>query len=406
MANSPAADTSPGHPASPWKLGGLSVGELGKRVWNEISEDEVLDRGAALAYYFLFALFPALLFMTALLGMLPIAGLMDRLMEYAAQALPPDATSMIQKTLGEIQEGARGSLLSLGALLALWSASGGMASIMSALNVAYDVEEPRPWWKRRGLAVLLTVAFALFIIGALVLMIFGPKFGATLADRLGLGPVFTTTWNIVSVPVVIVLVLVGIGLVYYLAPAKNQRWQWVTPGSAVALVLFLAISFGLRLYVTNFANYSATYGSIGGVILLILWLYLTGVALLVGAEVNAEIERAAARRGAPTAQAAQAAATGRPRPRLTELAPEEVDAVAPPLAADVTLAGRAIERWIDEARQRGWTPVALLGVAALLGWGLRRRRLGEVAETGRRTADTARQVARAVAAIERYRKAA
>jgi membrane protein len=287
---------------SPWKLGGLGVVELAKRVWSEFSEDEVSDRAAALAYYFLFALFPALLFMTALLGLLPIPNLMDRLMDYVSQTLPGDAASIIEKTLGEIVAGAGGGLLSIGVLGALWAGSNGMSSIMSALNVAYDVKETRPWWKAKLLAIGLTLGFSVFILSALILIVFGPKIGETVAGWVGLGAVFTFVWNIVSIPIVMVLVAIGIGLVYYLAPAVEQHWRWVTPGSAVALVLWLGASFALRFYVTNFANYNATYGSIGGVILLMLWLYLSGMALLLGAEVNSEIEHAAARRGAADAK--------------------------------------------------------------------------------------------------------
>jgi membrane protein len=380
---------------SPWNLGGLTVRELAARVWDQISKDEVLDRAAALTYYFLFALFPALLFMTSLLGMLPVAGLMDRLIAYAEQAMPGDAASLVRRTLTEIQEGARGGLLSFGALAALWASSNGMASVMTALNVAYDVPDARPWWKRRGLAVLLTLGFAVFIVGALVLIVFGPRIGESLADRLGLGAVFAFAWNLVNVPVVIFFVLLGFALVYYFAPAAKQHWYWVTPGSAVALVLLLAMSYGLRLYVTNFADYGATYGSIGGVILLMLWLYLTGIALLIGAEINAEIEQAAAERGAATAKAPGEAVA--PVDAAIEPVPEGDD-------DDIAVAGRTVERWIDGARRHGWGPLALAGVGVALGWLLRRRPVTEMATTGNRLASTAVQVAAAIAAVERFRR--
>lgn len=287
--------------ASPWKLGGLSMKELGTRVYTETMEDEILDRGAALAYYLLFALFPGLLFLTTLIGLLPVPDLMDRLLGYARQALPPDAASMVERTLGEIQAGAGGGLLSVGILGALWAGSAGMAALMHALNVAYDVAEARPFWKRRLVAILLTIGFAVFVVTALVLMVFGPRIGEAVASAFGLGGVFTVVWNVISVPVVIFLVLMAIALVYYLAPAKDQDWRWVTPGSLVALVLWLALSFGLRIYVTRFGDYNATYGSIGGVILLLLWLFLSSVVILLGAVVNAEIERAAAARDEGTA---------------------------------------------------------------------------------------------------------
>jgi membrane protein len=305
---------------SPWKLGGLTLRELASRVWQEIDEDEVVDRAAALSYYFLFALFPTLLFLTALLGMLPFPGLMDTLMTYVEQTLPGDAASVITKTLEEIVRGSRGSLMSIGALAALWAGSAGLGSMMTALNVAYDVRDRRPWWKRRLVAVGLTVGFSLFILGGLVVMVFGPKLARVAADWLGLGTAFTTLWTAASVPVAMLLVLIGIALVYYLAPAVEQTWRWVTPGSVVALVLWLAMSYGLRVYVTHFGNYNATYGSIGGVILLMLWLYLTGIALLLGAEVNAEIEHAAARRGEPTAKLPGQEAPGAPVERARKSA--------------------------------------------------------------------------------------
>jgi membrane protein len=378
---------------SPWNLGGLSVRELGLRVWHEFSKDEVADRAAALAYYFLFALFPTMLFLTSLLGLLPLDGLMERLLAYANQTLPRDAASIVTHTLGEIQAEARGGLLSIGALAALWAASAGMASMMNALNVAYDVEDPRPWWRRRLVAILLTVGFSVFILGALVLMVFGPPIGQGLAARLGLGPQFTTVWNVVSLPVVVFFVLLGVALVYYFAPATEQHWRWVTPGSAVALVLWLAMSLGLRWYVANFADYSATYGSIGGVILLMLWLYLTGLALLVGAEINAEIEHAAAARGAVTAKA----------PGELEAPVDRVATPGPSEDDDVAVAGEAVSRWVGEARRRGWAPVALLGSGVVVGWLLRHRPAAQMASAGGQLVGSALQVAAAIAALERFR---
>jgi membrane protein len=301
-------------PLSPWRLGGLRPIELGRRVWDEIWDDEVLDRAAALSYYFLFALFPALLFMTTVVGLVPYGDLMARLMDYVNTVLPADAASLLGRTLAEVQRGARGGLLSIGALGALWAASAGMSSAMVALNVAYDVTDTRPWWKRRGLAVVLTAVFSIFTTTALVLMVFGPKIAQTVANVTGLGGIFTAAWRILEWPVAALIVLTGIALVYYLAPAVEQRWYWVTPGSAFALTMWLLASIALRFYVQYVGGYNATYGSIGGVILLLLWLYLAGVSLLVGAEINAEIEQAAAERGAPTAKAPGEHAPGDPAP--------------------------------------------------------------------------------------------
>jgi membrane protein len=280
-------------PESAWRLGGLSIAELGTRLWTDING--ILDRSAALSYYFIFALFPTLLFLTALIALLPMPHLSDRLMAYVGDVLPGEAGVLVKRTLGEALHGAHPGLLSLGAVSALWAASSGMTSIMAALNV-----EPRPWWRERLLAVGLTVVFSVLAVIALVLLVFGARLGEVIADRTGWGSIFRIIWQIVRWPAAIVLGITAISLVYRLAPAANQRWAWVTPGSALAVGAWAIMSVALRFYVGHFANYNATYGSIGGIILLMLWLYLSGVALLAGAAINSEIARAAlARRGEP-----------------------------------------------------------------------------------------------------------
>ena len=287
---------------APSKLGGLTVWQLARRVGREISEDEILDRAAALSYYAVFALFPGLIFLAALLGFLPIHGTLDLFMRSLERVLPGDSASLVQKTLQEAMQASRASLLSGGAVVALWTASSGMASVMTALNVAYHVGDARPWWKRRGLAILLTLGFSVLLVGALALMVFGPKLVEALAGRVGLGHAMEGVLTVLTILVPIAFVLFGMALVYYFAPAIKQAWHWVTPGSMVATALWLAVSVGLRIYVKSFANYNTTYGSLGGAILLLLWLYLTGVVLLVGAEINSEIENAAAERGNRSAQ--------------------------------------------------------------------------------------------------------
>jgi len=271
----------------------LPVRELARRVWRETQKDQVTERAAALSYYFLFALFPALLFLIALLGYLPVTGLQERLMAYLREVMPPDAASTVERTVSEVLTTRRGGLLSIGALVALWASSNGMVSIMTTMNAVCDVAERRAWWKRRLIALVLTFGFAIFIVAGLTLMVFGPLIGGAVANRFGFGTEFVAAWNVLRFPVVMVCVLLGIELVYYLAPAGRQGWRWISPGATVALGAWLAMSYGLRLWVVNFGNYSATYGSIGGVILLMLWLYLTSVVLLVGAEIDCELDAAA-----------------------------------------------------------------------------------------------------------------
>jgi len=260
---------------------------MARRVYARLRQHDVFDRAASLSYYFLFALFPTMLFLTALLGLLPIPKLMDRLLDYITRMLPGDAASLLTRTLSEVVKGARGSLVSIGALAALWGAASGMVSIRTALNVAYDASDGRAWWRQRVDAVVLTVWFSLFTLLALVLLVFGERVGDAVAEALGVGAAFTYAWNLARWPVILLLALLGITLVYHFAPAVRQRWHWVTPGSAFALVGWLVASYGLRLYVGYFGNYNATYGSIGGVILLMLWLYLSSLTLLIGAEIDA-----------------------------------------------------------------------------------------------------------------------
>ena len=282
--------------ASPWALGGLSARALGARVYQRFWDDEILDQAAGLSYYFAFALLPTLLFLTTLLGLLPIPDVMSQLMASADRVLPGDAASLLKKTLSEVVRGASGSLLSVGVLTALVGASSGMLRIMKALNAAYGIADARTWWRKRLVAIVLTIVFSLFAVTAMLLLIFGGRLGEAIAGWIGLGPATTLAWQLLQWPIVIMLGLTGLTLVYYLAPALTRGWHWITPGSTFALVTWLVMSLLLRLYVNYFADYNATYGSIGGVILLMLWLYWSGVALLVGAEIDSVIERASAER--------------------------------------------------------------------------------------------------------------
>jgi membrane protein len=275
-------------------LGGLSVQELARRVVREIQQDDCLGRAAQLAYYFLFALFPFFLVLTTLLGYLPISNLLDRLMDMLGQMLPGEALQLVQDNLHELVSGERGGLLSFGLLAALWTSSSALTAIMDSLNRAYDVEEGRPFWKVRGLAILLTMGLSAFIIVSIVLLTFGPQIGGWIADQMGLGRVFQMAWNVLRWPVIVGLLIVAMALVYYLAPDVEQQWQWITPGSIVAVLGWLLASLGFSYYVNQFGSYNATYGSIGAVIVLLTWMYVSGFFVLVGGEINAEIEHASA----------------------------------------------------------------------------------------------------------------
>ena len=288
-----------------WKFGGLRFADLLKRVWTEIQEDEVFGRGAQLAYYFLLALFPLLFFLTSVIGLLlgSGTGLRHSLFNYLSSVLPGSAFTVVDRTMYEVSEASSGSKLTFGVLAALWAASNGMGAITQALNVAYDVEESRPWWKQRLVAVQLTVLLSFLIITALILLLYGSRIADWLAVYFGFGTAFSLVWKIAQWPFVLAFMLLAFAFIYYAAPdLKEQKWTWLTPGSAVGVTLWLLVSFGFKVYLHFFDSYSATYGSLGAVIILMLWLYFTGSAILIGGEINSVIEDAAAEAGDPEAK--------------------------------------------------------------------------------------------------------
>lgn len=291
--------------ASKGKLGGLTLKDFGKRVWSEIQEDEIFGRAAQLAYYFLLALFPLLLFLTSMLGLIMGSGTGVRhsFFNYLSKVLPGDAFKLVDATMYEVSAASGGGKLAFGILAALWAASNGMGAISQALNVAYDVKESRPWWKQRLTVVGLTVALSILIISALLLVLYGGRIAEHVAASYGFGEAFTITWKVLQWPIVLAFMLFAFALIYFLAPdLHEQKWTWVTPGSVVGVGLWLLVSFGFRTYLSFFNSYSKTYGSLGAVIILMLWLYLTGAAILIGGEVNSELESLAAKEGAPDAK--------------------------------------------------------------------------------------------------------
>jgi membrane protein len=286
-------------------LGGLGWKELAKRVYAEVTDDDVLGRAAQLSYYFLLALFPALLFLTSLLGELAGADSQMRqgLFNYLSAVLPGDASQLIAKTVNDVTQSSGGGKLSFGILATLWAASNGMGAISESLNAAYDLKETRPWWKVRLIAVGLTLALTLLIVTSLVLVLYGHDMADAVAVKFGLGGAFALGWKVLQWPLVLLFVLLAFALIYYFGPdARKQDWKWITPGAVIGVALWLLISFAFKAYLSFFNSYSATYGSLGAVIILMLWFYFTGAAILIGGEINSEIENAMAKQGAPDAK--------------------------------------------------------------------------------------------------------
>jgi membrane protein len=263
-----------------------------KRVAQRISDDDIFGRAAQLSYYFLLALFPLLLVLINVLGYMAQEGtaFREQLLTYLAAVMPRSAIALVRTTLTEISEASGTGKVSFGLLAALWAASNGMGAISDTLNTAYNVKERRPWWKVRIISVCLTIALAILILAALAIVLNGGTIGEALAARYGFGDVFTIVWKIVQWPIALVFVLTTFNLIYNFAPDLPQGTRsWITPGAFVGVGLWLIVSFGFRAYLSFFDSYSVTYGSLGAVIVLMLWFYLTGVAILIGGEVNSEV---------------------------------------------------------------------------------------------------------------------
>ena len=274
------------------------------RVLARADEDELLGRSAQLSYYFLLALFPLLLFLITLFGYFNGAGshLRHRLIAYLGDVMPGTALHLVTATIDEVTQARGGGKLSIGFLLALWAASSGVNAMSQSLNAAYDVRETRPWWQVRLVSIGLTVALSILIISALLIVLYGGRLGHLVAAMVHVGNAFSSGWKILQFPIALVFVFVTFDLIYRFAPnvkgprrdshltRSDYRRRWLSPGVFVAVALWLLVSLAFRLYLHFFNSYSATYGSLGALIILMLWFYLTGAAILFGAEINCELE--------------------------------------------------------------------------------------------------------------------
>ena len=269
----------------------LSWAELFKRTLREFSQDNCLGLAAQLAYYLLLALVPAMVFLLALLSYFP-PSMLQQIVTSISRFAPTEIMEIIRDQMSNIARGQNGGLLTFGLAMALWSSSAAIVAITDALNRAYDIEEGRPWWKVRLTAIALTVGLAAFVLLAFGLVLAGPTLAERVADTAGLGGAFVWTWKILQWPVIFALVATALAILNYFGPDAEQDWAWVSPGAVLATALWLIASLAFKYYVGNFANYNETYGSLGGAIVLMLWFYISGMAVLAGAEMNAEIEHA------------------------------------------------------------------------------------------------------------------
>jgi membrane protein len=265
----------------------LTFKQLSLRTLRECREDNVVGTAAELSYYFLLALFPLLIFLTNVIGFLPDAP--SGLLNYLERVAPPDAIKLVRETLTDIVSHRNAGLLSFALIGTLWAASSGVASVMDALNIAYDASETRPFWKRRLVAIALTIIFALLVVGGSGLITIGHRLGDWLEHALKLGAALTFVSTVLGYVTGFGLLLGGIGLLYCFAPDIKPAERRVLPGALFASTGVVVGSMLFSLYLRTVPSISATYGSLGAVVTLMLWLYLIGLLLLVGGEINSEV---------------------------------------------------------------------------------------------------------------------
>lgn len=265
---------------------------FGKKIFDESLQDDLLGQAAQLSFYLLLALFPALLCLTSIVGMLPLENVLPQLMDSLQTVLPGDSLRLVDGYLQQVQEGSGTGILSLGMLGALWAASSGVLALMSSLNVVYEVNEFRSFLQARLVAIGLTLGTGFFVTASIFLIIMGGRVSRWIAEWVGFSDVFVITWALMQWPLIVVFMLLAINAIYYFAPNRPSSWTWISPGAVVAVILWLVSSLGFKLYVENFNNFNAAYGALAAAVVLMLWFYISGAVLLLGAEINSELNKA------------------------------------------------------------------------------------------------------------------
>ena len=291
----PSRPSSRQRPPSLWKLGGLTLWQLSKNVAHETVEADLPGAASELAFNFLLALFPLILFMLALFSLFAAhrSQLQYSLMSYFRDLLPPAAFELLNKITDQMAANSNSRRFTFGIVIALWFASGGISSMISTLNVVYHVHETRSWGRVRAVALLSTLAISVLVLSALFLVLVSGDVVDWIGRALHLQSIVVLFWKGAQWPAALVFVMLSCSLIYYYAPdLESPRWYWITPGSAFGAVLWLLASIGFRAYLHFFNTYSTYYGPLGAMMMLLVWLYATGLAFLIGGEINAQIGRA------------------------------------------------------------------------------------------------------------------
>jgi membrane protein len=260
-----------------------------RKAVKDFFEDDMTTYAAALAYQVLFSIFPFIIFLIALLGFLHLSMFFDWLRQQLEVILPQQAMDQLNQVIDQLQQ-PQGGLLSFGMVFALWSASSAVRATMHALNTAYDVEEGRPAWKLYPLSIIYTIGIAAVLILAAALLVVGPGAIEWLAQQVGLERYFVILWAWLRLPVALFLLTLAVAVIYYVGPDVEQEFRFITPGAVLSVLVWVGGTIAFDYYVRNFANYNATYGSVGAIIVLLSYFYISAAVLLFGAEINAVIE--------------------------------------------------------------------------------------------------------------------
>jgi membrane protein len=259
------------------------------RTYEGVQRKHTMQMAAGLSYYFVMSLFPLLIVFAAAVAYLPVPNLFDQALGFASRFMPRESMGLVKAVLRQVITPHRGKFMSFGIVGTIWAASGGFSSMMEALNVAYDVTESRPFWKTRPLAIGLTFLIGILLVIALALMLVGPNFGGWLAGKVGLGSIFVAVWPYLRWSIAIAFAVLAIELIYFLAPNVRQRFLRTLPGAALAVACWLLLSWALGIYFQHFTNLNKTYGTLAAAIALMVWLYWTAFAILLGGEINADL---------------------------------------------------------------------------------------------------------------------
>ncbi|HUY82574.1 MAG TPA: YihY/virulence factor BrkB family protein [Acidobacteriaceae bacterium] len=279
------------------KVAGLGWREMIHAIWLGAVDANVVNRAAELAFWFLLGFFPMLLSVTSMVSMLSLApGSQGTLMKYVGEVLPSSASHLVRQVLAQTTGSGR---VWFSLIFALWSSSSATSGLIDTLNAIYEVKESRPWWKSRLLAVALAIAMGVLLTAALIIVMYGPLILHKIAP--GSAPLYV--WKIAQWPSAVVLLILALLCLYRFAPnIQGQKWKWLLPGSIVAAIIWMAVSLLFKLYIRHFSDFGLLYGSLGTLIILMFWFYMSGIAILVGGEINATLEDAAAHRKVPGAK--------------------------------------------------------------------------------------------------------